>query len=88
MGQDDRSGNEATTGWQPVLAYSNGTRVVVFGQPVDCDDEEGGHNCEEMGCGSAGAHVVGRFTLPWPIAGAAPGARQAEEAGDEREGMQ
>jgi len=33
--------------------------LFVFGDP----DEEGGHNCDEMGCGSCGPHLIARLLV-------------------------
>ena len=54
---------ECDCGFYPMEAYTNGKRVIVFGYPKsDLPDDES-HNCDEMGCGSIGAHVLGNFTL-------------------------
>ena len=46
-------------GWVKLTAYTNGTSLVVCGQPYDdLDGDEGEwHNCDLMGCGS-GDHVL------------------------------
>jgi hypothetical protein len=45
----------APDGWKRVEVYTNGAALVVCGKP-DSDDES--HNCDEMGCGSVGPHVL------------------------------
>jgi hypothetical protein len=42
-------------GYSRVQVYTNGAVVVVCGAP-DSDDES--HDCDEMGCGSVGPHVL------------------------------
>jgi hypothetical protein len=49
--------------WYPIEAYTNGKQVIVMGYPVTGLPETGGHDCDMMGCGSVGAHVLGRFEL-------------------------
>jgi hypothetical protein len=55
-------------GWLPVEAWSDGKRVVICGTPADDEasglPEEEWHNCDVMGCGSIGPHIVGIFELP------------------------
>lgn len=46
--------------------------VILFGFPIN--DEP--HNCDEMGCGSTGAHIIARFRMP-------PVAADAERGADE-----
>lgn len=50
-----------------VLAYSNGTEVVIIGHPDEGDEPPPGedfkHNCDEMGCGLC--HVLFRAPLSW-----------------------
>lgn len=42
-------------------------RVVVLGVPLAMDDDDpGAHNCDAMGCGSAGPHVVAIVDRPAP----------------------
>lgn len=36
--------------------WTDGTDVIVLGLPPRADDEENGHNCDEMGCGQC--HVL------------------------------
>ena len=47
------------SGYTRVEAYMGRGYVVVMGQPTDES-----HSCDEMGCGSTGAHVVARVPLP------------------------
>lgn len=53
-------------GWYPIEAYTNGTRVIVRGYPKGDLPENIAHDCDMMGCTSAGAHVLGRFELLVP----------------------
>lgn len=50
-------------GWKRIgTAYSDGDGVVVCGTPEpEADEDNPKHNCDEMGCGSVGDHVVERF---------------------------
>lgn len=48
-----------------VEAYLTEREVIVMGDPPDEDElTEDGHNCDAMGCGSVGSHVLYRFKLP------------------------
>jgi len=50
--------------------YTNGDTLVVLGVPdSENEDEETGHNCDQMGCGSIGPHVIayGKFLYGDPI---------------------
>lgn len=38
--------------------YTNGEALVILGIPSEIEDDETGHNCDEMGCGSVGPHVI------------------------------
>ena len=57
-----------------VEAYLTDTEVVVCGEaPYDEDlPEEEQHNCDEMGCGSIGPHVLYRFRLEDAYANGVP----------------
>jgi hypothetical protein len=48
-----------------VEAYQTDREVIVMGWPSQNDDDES-HNCDAMGCGSAGSHVMYRLKLPNP----------------------
>jgi len=57
----NRKANEnLPDGYEAVEAYANDKEVVVMGTP-DSDDES--HNCDALGCGSIGSHVIARFSL-------------------------
>jgi len=47
--------------------YTDGFDIVFLGIPptdeLD-DDDPRAHNCDEMGCGSFGPHVLARYTWP------------------------
>ena len=45
--------------------YTNGSDIVLTGDPPPEDAPENAHNCDEMGCGSVSAHVVGKGTINW-----------------------
>lgn len=47
-----------------VEAYRTEREIIVMGWPPESDDEETGHNCDAMGCGSCGSHVIYRLSLP------------------------
>ena len=47
-----------------VEAYLTDREIIVMGWPPESDDEETGHNCDAMGCGSVGSHVSYRLPLP------------------------
>jgi hypothetical protein len=47
----------------PVDAVIYRGRLYIIGRPPSDDDEETGHNCDAMGCGSAGPHVLARIEL-------------------------
>ena len=60
--------NDIPEGYRKLNAaavYTNGEMLIVLGHPSDIEDEseETGHNCDQMGCGSFGPHVIayGRF---------------------------
>lgn len=41
--------------------WTDGSKLVIFGDPPDEDafeDEAMGHDCDLMGCGSVGPHVI------------------------------
>jgi len=40
--------------------WTNGERLVILGEPPDEDEysDEYGHDCDQMGCGSVGPHVI------------------------------
>ncbi len=41
--------------------WTDGHRLVILGLPPDEDeieDDELGHDCDQMGCGSFGPHVI------------------------------
>lgn len=42
-------------------AFTNGTELVILGEPPEDDPECLLHNCDEMGCGRN--HVIYRFKL-------------------------
>ena len=42
--------------------WTNGSDLIVLGMPPRADDEENGHNCDEMGC--AQCHVLARAWAP------------------------
>ena len=46
-----------------VEAYLTDREVIVMGRPPESDDEETGHNCDAMGCGTL-SHVIYRIPLP------------------------
>lgn len=55
----------APAGWEPIEAWTDGTRIIVLGTPPDEDQEpEPTHNCDAMGCGSFGPHVLAYFDHP------------------------
>ena len=45
--------------------FVNDTMLIVTGVPDECEDEESpdAHNCDAMGCGSVGPHVICRARL-------------------------
>lgn len=43
---------------QATEVWRNLDTLIVLGVPVDCDGEEVDHNCDWMGCGSVGPHVI------------------------------
>lgn len=48
-----------------VEAYMTEREVIIMGDPPDGDDlSEDAHNCDAMGCGSVGSHVLYRFKRP------------------------
>ena len=46
-----------------VEAYVTTREIIVMGWPSQNDDDES-HNCDAMGCGSVGSHVIYRVPLP------------------------
>jgi hypothetical protein len=59
----------APEGWARFTGdvYTNGTVVILTGNvPTDEEDApELTHNCDEMGCGSVGPHVVARGVIDY-----------------------
>lgn len=53
-----------------VEAYLTEREVIIMGCPPENEDEETGHNCDAMGCGSIGGHVLHR--IPFPNDGTQP----------------
>jgi hypothetical protein len=50
-------------GYVECRAWYNGKEVVVLYDDLgECPDEDSGHNCDLMGCGSL-SHVVGRLQV-------------------------
>ena len=45
--------------------YTNGSDIVLTGDTPPEHAPEDAHNCDEMGCGSVSAHVVGKGTMNW-----------------------
>jgi len=43
-----------------IEVWTNGERLVILGEPPDEDEcaDEYGHDCDQMGCGSVGPHVI------------------------------
>lgn len=62
-----------------VEAYETDREIIVMGEPPDSEDEETGHNCDALGCGSLG-HVAYRLRKPSTSAPPTPAA--AGEAGE------
>ena len=56
-------------GFYQINAYSNGSIIVVLGTPDDelPDEHPLTHNCDDMGCGSVGPHVVAVIPVQEPI---------------------
>lgn len=54
-----------------VEAYETEQEIIVLGDPPHSDDEESGHNCDWMGCGTL-SHVLYRFRKPTATPPAAP----------------
>lgn len=50
-----------TTVAKPVEAYETEKEIIVLGRPKPDDDS---HNCDALGCGSVGPHVLYRFLKP------------------------
>lgn len=56
-------------GFWKIDAWTNGCQIVIWGIPPDSDDlgisEDGplNHNCDEMGCGSVGGHILLRIPV-------------------------
>jgi hypothetical protein len=51
--------NNTPEGFYPIEAYTNGYVIVILGTPPELDDDDLlAHNCDAMGCGSVGPHVV------------------------------
>lgn len=46
-------------------AYEYNNEIIILGYPEDVEDDEDNlqHNCDTMGCGSMGSHVILRFSL-------------------------
>ena len=38
--------------------YTNGDTIVILGIPDSENEDEESHNCDQMGCGSVGPHVI------------------------------
>lgn len=58
-------------GWRPIEGYMNNKYVIIVGTPENepdewVDDDPRRHNCDEMGCGSAGPHILMRLIIPIP----------------------
>lgn len=51
---------ELPKGGEFVEAYKTDKEIIVLGEP-ETDDES--HNCDEMGCGTFGPHVLYRFPI-------------------------
>lgn len=49
--------NYKLLGFLETYINQNTGEIVVLGDPLD------GHNCDELGCGSVGPHVMARFRL-------------------------
>lgn len=49
---------------QAAYAHDASGAIVVMGTPPQSDDDEGGHDCDAMGCGSVGAHILWRCAKP------------------------
>ncbi len=51
------------TYWK-IDAYTNGYTVVIIGVPPNLpEDNPLSHNCDAMGCGSVGPHVIARIPI-------------------------
>ncbi len=56
-----------------IEAFTNGYQIVVMGSPPDSedlgipDDDLLNHNCDDMGCGSVGDHVLCRIPVMQPM---------------------
>ena len=58
---DDMSNDRLPDGFYKIEAYTNGYQIVILGHPPQDDELPEGapaHNCDVMGCGSVGPHVV------------------------------
>lgn len=49
--------NYKLLGFLETYINQNTGEIVILGDPLD------GHNCDELGCGSVGPHVMARFRL-------------------------
>ena len=56
-------GENVPDGYQEVEAWTNDKEVVVLGDPPDEDEHPNAHNCDQMGRGSFGPHVIARTAL-------------------------
>ena len=59
-------------GFWKINAFTNGYQIVVLGSPPNH------HNCDQMGCGSVGDHVLCRIPIMYPV----PELRWAKQAAD------
>ena len=71
-------------GFWKINAFTNGYQIVVLGSPPNPedldipDDDPRHHNCDQMGCGSVGDHVLCRIPIMYPV----PELRWAKQAAD------
>lgn len=49
-------------------AWLSGDTIVLLGRPAELPIPEGHHNCDAMGCGSVGLHVLARIPVAELIA--------------------
>ena len=58
---------EISKGFQQLEAWTDGKELIVLGEAPDeeFDPECKFHDCDIMGCSSAGLHVLGRFKVDW-----------------------
>lgn len=47
----------------PAEVWTDGTEIVVLGDPRDIPADPDEHNCDEMGCGSCCSHVIARYKV-------------------------